>query len=185
MLKGVLTKVLGTRHDRERKRVQPIVDAINEEYERLQSISEEELKGQTEKFRARIREATGELEARVAELKEQKKITADAAEREQIDLELGGADGRGGVEGELREATAEVLDEILPEAFATVREAARRLVGTPVNVTGHEMTWNMVHYDVQLVGGIQLHMGRIAEMATGEGKTLVATLPLYLNALPG
>ncbi|HKY98226.1 MAG TPA: preprotein translocase subunit SecA [Gemmatimonadaceae bacterium] len=185
MLKGVLTKVLGTRHDRERKRVQPIVDAINEEYERLQSISDDELKGQTEKFRQRIREVTGELEARVAELKEQKKITADAAEREQIDLELGGADGRGGVEGELREATADVLDEILPEAFATVREAARRLVGTPVNVTGHEMTWNMVHYDVQLVGGIQLHMGKIAEMATGEGKTLVATLPLYLNALPG
>jgi preprotein translocase subunit SecA len=185
MLKGVLTRVLGTRHDRERKRVQPIVDAINEEYERLQSVSEEELKGQTEKFRQRIREATGELEAKVAELKEQKKITADAAEREQIDLELGGADGRGGVEGELREATAEVLDEILPEAFATVREAARRLVGTPVSVTGREMPWNMVHYDVQLVGGIQLHMGRIAEMATGEGKTLVATLPLYLNALPG
>ena len=185
MLKGVLTKVLGTRHDRERKRVQPIVDAVNEEYERLQSVSEEELKGQTEKFRARIREATGELEAKVAELKEQKKITADAAEREAIDLELGGADGRGGVEGELREATAEVLDEILPEAFATVREAAHRLVGTQVSVTGRETTWNMVHYDVQLVGGIQLHMGRIAEMATGEGKTLVATLPLYLNALPG
>ena len=112
-----------------------IVDAVNEEYERLQSISEEELRGQTEKFRQRIREVTGELEAPVAELKEQKKITADAAEREQIDLELGGADGRGGVEGELREATAEVLDEILPEAYATVREAARRLVGTPVKVT--------------------------------------------------
>ena len=185
MLKGMLTNVFGTRHERERKRVQPIVNAINEEYERLQSVSEAELKGQTEKFRERIREATGELEARVAELKEQKKTTADAAEREQIDLELGGADGRGGVEGELREATAEILDEILPEAFATVREASRRLLGTTVKVTGHDQQWNMVHYDVQLMGGIQLHMGRIAEMATGEGKTLVATLPLYLNALPG
>jgi preprotein translocase subunit SecA len=185
MLKGMLANVFGTRHDREKKRVQPIVDAINEEYERLESISEEELKGQTEKFRDRIREATGALEARVAELKEAKRTTADPAEREQIDLELGGADGRGGVEGELREATAEILDEILPEAFATVREAARRLVGTTVRVTGHDMPWNMVHYDVQLMGGIQLHMGRIAEMATGEGKTLVATLPLYLNALPG
>jgi preprotein translocase subunit SecA len=78
-----------------------------------------------------------------------------------------------------------VLDELLPEAFATVREAARRLLGTKVTVTGQEMEWNMVHYDVQLMGGIQLHQGRIAEMATGEGKTLVATLPLYLNALPG
>jgi preprotein translocase subunit SecA len=185
MLKGLLTGVFGTRHERERKRVQPIVDAINDEYERLQSVSEEELKAQTEKFRAKIREATGELESRVAELKEQKRVTADAGEREQIDLELGGADGRGGVEGELREATVDSLDEILPEAFATVREAARRLVGTTVKVTGHDQQWNMVHYDVQLMGGIQLHMGRIAEMATGEGKTLVATLPLYLNALPG
>jgi preprotein translocase subunit SecA len=181
----MLANVFGTRHERERKRVQPIVNAINEEYERLQSISEEELKGQTERFRERIREATGELETRVAELRESKRTTSDAAEREQIDLELGGADGRGGVEGELRDVTAEVLDEILPEAFATVREAARRLVGTTVKVTGHDQQWNMIHYDVQLIGGIQLHMGRIAEMATGEGKTLVATLPLYLNALTG
>ena len=91
----------------------------------------------------------------------------------------------GGAEAELRTAIAEVLDELLPEAFATVREATRRLLGTKVMVTGQEMEWNMVPYDVQLMGGIQLHQGRIAEMATGEGKTLVATLPLYLNALPG
>ncbi|HET7040727.1 MAG TPA: preprotein translocase subunit SecA, partial [Gemmatimonadales bacterium] len=78
-----------------------------------------------------------------------------------------------------------VLKEILPEAFATVREACRRLVGTPVTVMGHEMPWEMVPYDVQLIGGIVLHEGRIAEMATGEGKTLVATLPVYLNALTG
>src|SRR5262249_61034158 len=63
-------------------------------------------------------------------------------------------------------------------------EGARRLVGTKVMVTGQELTWDMVHYDVQLMGGIQLHLGKIAEMATGEGKTLVATLPLYLNSLP-
>ena len=185
MLKGMLANVFGTRHERERKRVQPIVDAVNEEYERLQSISEEELKGQTERFRERIREATGELETRVAELKEVKRTASDPAEREQIDLELSGADGQGGVEADLRQATADVLDEILPEAFATVREAARRLLGSTVKVTGHEQQWNMVHYDVQLIGGIQLHLGRIAEMATGEGKTLVATLPLYLNALTG
>ena len=167
MLKGVLTNVFGTRHDREKKRIQPIVDQINEEYERLQSISEEELRGQTDKFRARIREETSELEARVAELREQKKRTPDAAEREQIDLELGGADGQGGAEGELRDTIAEVLDELLPEAFATVREAARRLLGSTLMVTGREMPWNMVHYDVQLMGGIQLHLGRISEMAKG------------------
>ncbi|HRP05272.1 MAG TPA: preprotein translocase subunit SecA, partial [Opitutaceae bacterium] len=77
----------------------------------------------------------------------------------------------------------ETLDQILPEAFATVKNAARRLVGQTVVVCEHELTWDMVHFDVQLIGGIALHQGKIAEMATGEGKTLVATLPLYLNAL--
>src|SRR3954471_5842315 len=184
-LTGMLSGVFGTRHDRERKRVQPIVDEINEHYERLQGISEEELRGQTEKFRARIRERTGEIEARIAALRDQKRITEDPAARDAVDNQLSGVDGRGGAEAELREAVADVLDELLPEAFATVREAARRLVGSNVQVTGQEMVWNMVPYDVQLMGGIQLHQGRIAEMATGEGKTLVATLPLYLNALPG
>src|SRR6266542_1373692 len=174
MLKGMLAGVFGTRHERERKRVQPIVDTINEEYERLHAITDNELRNQTEKFRARIREATSELEAHVAALKEEKRLTPDAAERERIDTELSGADGRGGVEQELREATADVLDETLPEAFATVREACRRLVGSTVRVTGHDLEWNMVPYDVQLMGGIQLHMGRIAEMATGEGNTVVA-----------
>ncbi|HVU32558.1 MAG TPA: preprotein translocase subunit SecA [Opitutaceae bacterium] len=76
-----------------------------------------------------------------------------------------------------------MLDAILPEAFATVKNAARRLVGRKVIVCEHELTWDMVHFDVQLIGGIALHQGKISEMATGEGKTLVATLPLYLNAL--
>ncbi len=79
----------------------------------------------------------------------------------------------------------ESLDAILPEAFAVVKNAARRLVGTKVNVCDHELTWDMVHFDVQLIGGLVLHQGKIAEMATGEGKTLVSTLPLYLNALTG
>ena len=79
----------------------------------------------------------------------------------------------------------ETLDQILPEAFATVKNAARRLVGTRALVCGHELEWNMVHFDVQLIGGYAIHSGKIAEMATGEGKTLVSTLPLYLNALTG
>ncbi len=185
MLTGLLSGVFGTRHDRERKRVQPIVDEINEQYARLRTISEEELRDQTEKFRSRISEVTADIEARIAGLRDRKRVATDPAEREQIDNELSGVDGRGGVEAELRKAIVDVLDELLPEAFATVREAARRLVGTEVMVTGQEMDWNMIPYDVQLMGGIQLHEGRIAEMATGEGKTLVATLPLYLNALPG
>ena len=87
--------------------------------------------------------------------------------------------------GATRRSFAAGLDELLPEAFATVREACRRLLGTTVQVTGRELVWDMVPYDVQLIGGVVLHQGKIAEMATGEGKTLVATLPLYLNALAG
>src|SRR6476660_6648281 len=109
-LPGLLSGVFGTRHDRERKRVQPIVDEINEHYARLQSVSEDELKGQTQKFRNRIAEVTGEIEARIGDLKTRKREAADPAVREQIDNELSGVDGRGGVENELRTAIAEVLD---------------------------------------------------------------------------
>ncbi len=77
------------------------------------------------------------------------------------------------------------LDEILPEAFATVKNAARRLVGSKALVCEHELQWDMVHFDVQLIGGMAIHHGKISEMATGEGKTLVSTLPLYLNSLTG
>src|ERR1035437_8468097 len=185
MLKTLLGSVFGSRHERERKRVQPIVDEINAHYARLQSVPEADLKGQTAKFRATIRERTAHLQSQIDAPKEKKRVASDPAEREEIDLELGGADGQGGLERDYRAALNHVLDEILPEAFATVREAARRLLGTTVPVTGQELKWDMVHYDVQLIGGIELHLGRIAEMATGEGKTLVATLPLYLNALPG
>ena len=89
--------------------------------------------------------------------------------------------------GEFRDRVkaGETLDQLLPEAFAVVKNTARRLYGRKITVCEHELTWDMVHYDVQLVGGIALHEGKIAEMATGEGKTLVATLPLYLNALSG
>ena len=185
MLKGLIGRVFGTRHERERKRVQPVLSEIHEIEARLASLSDEEVQGQTAKFRGMLAERIGPVEHRIAELKAAKHDAADATERERIDLELQGADGRGGAEGELRTAIAEVLDELLPEAFATVREACRRLKGSTVLVTGNELTWDMVPYDVQLIGGIQLHLGRIAEMATGEGKTLVATLPMYLNALPG
>jgi preprotein translocase subunit SecA len=89
------------------------------------------------------------------------------------------------VEFRARVAQGEKLDAILPEAFAAVKNAARRMVGREVTVCDHQLKWDMVHFDVQLIGGITLHEGRIAEMATGEGKTLVATLPLYLNALTG
>src|SRR5918992_3387033 len=185
MLKTIAKTLFGTRHDRELKRVQPLLDEIHRHEERLGSLSEDDLRAQTQKFREIIKDRTENLERRIADLKEKKRVTSDATERDRIDDELTGADGQGGLERELRELTAETLEEILPEAFATVREACRRLLGTKLTVTRHEIEWNMVPYDVQLIGGVQLHRGRIAEMATGEGKTLVATLPLYLNALPG
>src|SRR5581483_3541489 len=99
MLKRAINAVFGTRHERERKKIQPIVDEINEHYARLRDVSDEELRAQTPRFREIIRERTAELEARVAELKEQKRTAAEATDRERIDLELSGADGNGGAEG--------------------------------------------------------------------------------------
>lgn len=179
MLKRLISGLIGTRHDREAKRLQPLVAEINEIAEGLQSLSEEEVRGQTEKLRGIIRERTGELEASLAELRERRKQTEDPSERESLSDEIHQLEDR------YKEELEAVLDEILPEAFATVKEACRRLVGTEVVVTGQTLVWDMVPYDVQLIGGINLHRGRVAEMATGEGKTLVATMPLYLNALAG
>src|SRR5919202_4078148 len=114
MLKPILTRVFGTRHERGLRRIEPIVQAIEAEDERLQGVSEDELRAQTEKLRGIVRERTGELEVRIAELKERKRVAKEAAEREEIDNELMGADGRSGLEGELRRVIAETLDEILP-----------------------------------------------------------------------
>ncbi|MFZ5624886.1 MAG: preprotein translocase subunit SecA, partial [Gemmatimonadota bacterium] len=174
-----MTAVFGTRHDREVKRLRPILDQIHQAEEQLKHLSEEELKAQTDRFKTRIREATQALADEVAALKAAKRGCSDPAELDQLNERLHQK------EEEYKRAIAKTLDELLPEAYATVREACRRLVGTKVMVTGHELTWDMVPYDVQLIGGIVLHQGKIAEMATGEGKTLVATLPLYLNALAG
>ena len=179
MLKGMVQKVVGTRFQREMKQLQPIVDDILRHEERLAEVSEEELKDQTTRFRERIREATQKLEDEIRDLKEDRRHTEDSSKRADLSERMSRA------ETELNEATDSILDEILPEAFATVREATRRLLGIEIEVTGHKMTWDMIPYDVQLIGGIVLHQGKIAEMATGEGKTLVATLPMYLNALSG
>jgi preprotein translocase subunit SecA len=179
MIQKLVTAVIGTRHDRDVKKIRPRLVQIKAHEERLAGLDEAELRAQTEKFRGIIRERTGELADRVREAKEAKRDAADPAERDRLEKQT--AD----LEEQYRKAIAAVLDELLPEAFATVREACRRLLGTTVMVTGTELTWDMVPYDVQLIGGIVLHEGRIAEMATGEGKTLVATLPLYLNALTG
>jgi len=179
MFKRLVTKVFGTRFQRELKRIQPLVDAIHRHEARLQGLSDAELRAQTPKFRAVIAERTGALAAEVERLRQAKHDCADAEERLQLSDQLAKA------EHALAKELQGALDGLLAEAFATVREACRRLTGSKLVVTAHELTWDMVPYDVQLIGGIVLHQGRIAEMATGEGKTLVATLPLYLNALAG
>src|SRR5579871_5576401 len=142
MLRTVIGQVFGTRHGREQRRIRPIVDAIHEHGERLAAVSEDELRAQTAKFRATIAERTATLEKKVADLKAAKREATESIERDRIDDELTGPDGQGGVEKELRDALAEALEDLLPEAFATVREACRRLVGTTVTVTGHDTEWN-------------------------------------------
>ncbi len=179
MLKTLVTKVIGTRFERELKRIQPVIDAIHEQEGRLASLSDQEIQGQTQKLRDVLQDRLGTLRAQLAEKRQARHDCADPDERDGLNREVSD------LEAELKRQTAQALDDILPEAFATVREACRRLKGSKVVVMAHEMDWDMVPYDVQLIGGLVLHQGKIAEMATGEGKTLVATLPLYLNALAG
>jgi preprotein translocase subunit SecA len=143
MVNFIIRKIIGSKNQREIKRMMPIVRKINELEQQYQSLSDDELRAKTAGWKARI--------SAIEDYKEQQKA----------------------------------LDDILPEAFAVVKNTARRLCGRTVNVVDHPIEWQMVHFDVQLIGGMVLHSGRIAEMATGEGKTLVATLPLYLNALAG
>ncbi len=179
MIKTLVERVFGTRQAREVKRLTPMVEEIHRQEERLRGLSEEELKAQTAVFRSRIADKSGALKQELDSVRQAKHHCEDPLERTKLEEQAHQ------LEGEYKKALKAVLDELLPESFATVREACRRLLGTSVMVTGHELVWDMVPYDVQLIGGIELHRGRIAEMATGEGKTLVATLPLYLNALAG
>jgi len=179
MIKKLVKVVFGTQYDREMKKIRPIVESIKAEEARLATLSDEEIRGQTARFRARLADRLGAALAELEEVRQAKHHCEDPHERDRLETRFHE------LEANYKKALASELDAMLPEAFATVREACRRLVGTPVMVTGRELTWDMVPYDVQLIGGIVLHQGKIAEMATGEGKTLVATLPLYLNALAG
>src|SRR6185437_10308835 len=143
MFDFIVKKFIGSKNEREVKKIRPFIGKINEIEKGLQSLPDEALRQKTAAWKEELSkiEDTDQLAAR--------------------------------------------LTEILPEAFAVVKNTARRLCGQDVIVRGHPLKWEMVHFDVQLIGGIGLHMGKIAEMATGEGKTLVATLPVYLNALTG
>ena len=150
MINTLLGKVFGTKNEREIKRLQPRVEAINALEPEVRKLSDDELRGKTAEFRARIQE-------RLSSIVDEPDADPDRLKE---------------IEAQRSELLKVVLDELLEEAFAVVREAGRRVL-------------NMRHFDVQLIGGMVLHQGTIAEMKTGEGKTLVATLPVYLNALSG
>ncbi len=178
-MKKFIKRLMGDRHAREAKKLQPLIAEINERFEALAPLSNDSLKGKTEEFRTAIRDGTRGLETEIEELREAKRHSEDAAERESLSMQISDA------EEKLNARVQDILEELLPEAFAVVKETCRRMRGTEITVTGHKLTWDMIPYDVQLLGGIALHRGNVAEMATGEGKTLVATMPLYLNALAG
>src|SRR5947208_3166622 len=143
MIGFIIKKIIGSKNDREIRRLRPLVGKINESEASLQSLPDEAL-----------RQKTAQWKERLSKIEDNSELAAG-------------------------------LNEILPEAFAVVKNACRRLCGSDVIVRDHPLKWEMIPFDVQLIGGYALHTGRIAEMATGEGKTLVATLPVYLNALSG
>jgi preprotein translocase SecA subunit len=161
----IIKKIVGTKNEREIKRIRPIVEEISSLEPDLQKLGDADLRAKTDEFKEKIRHATVESRAALDEIQAQV-AAADAERREELKTEAEN------LEKQLREAESEALDGILPEAFAAVREASKRTIG-------------LRHFDEQMIGGIVLHEGKIAEMKTGEGKTLVATLPFYLNALTG
>ena len=207
-----LKKVFGTKYDKDVRQYEPYIEEINTYYEAFQKLSNDELRGKTLEFKSRIAEYLSEIDEQVAQLKIQAKEESDIFEKESLFNEIDKLSKERNTELEV------VLKEILSEAFAVVKETARRFKendSLEVTATDHdrnlaaggksyisiknekaiwknswlaaggEITWDMLHYDVQLIGGMVLHDGKIAEMATGEGKTLVATLPAYLNGLTG
>ena len=211
IINSILKAFVGDKSEKDVKAIQPLINKVRSFESALQALSHDELRAKTAEFKAKIQQARAEKDAKIASLKQDAEQTQDIDAREDIYSEIDK------IEKEAYEIAEKVLNEILPEAFAVVKETARRFKeNTSLTVTatakdrelsasksyitiegdnavwvnswnaaGKAITWDMIHYDVQLIGGVVLHQGKIAEMQTGEGKTLVATLPLYLNALTG
>jgi len=179
MLK-IFAKIFGSKHEKDIKKIQPLVDRINELFGSYQSLSDEAFRNIGTELRKKVRDHIAPFEKQIKET-EKKLDRPDVSheENEKLNALLEQ------IRNDYEEATARILDEILPETFALVKETCRRLKGYTYTVMGRDMVWDMVPYDVQLIGGIVLHQGKISEMATGEGKTLVSTLPVFLNALTG
>lgn len=212
LTKGI-TKIFGTKSDRDLKELTPYVGKVNEEYNKLQNLSDDELRGKTTEVKLQIQQRLQNIDDQLAALhkKIEENPELDVNEKESIFTQTDK------LEEERDKQLEVVLLEVLPKAFAIIKETARRfkeagklevtatlhdkkLAVTKKNIeisdnkaiwhnrwiaAGSEIVWDMLHYDVQLIGGVVLHQGKIAEMATGEGKTLVATLPAFLNALAG
>ncbi|HPQ07603.1 MAG TPA: preprotein translocase subunit SecA [Bacteroidia bacterium] len=213
---GIIKKIfkLKTKSEKDIEQILPIVNEINEIYNSLSSLSNDQLRQKTLEFKQKIKNYIADEENQINQIKQQleQNPDIDVNEKEKLFKQIEDLDKK------IVEKIEEVLEDILPEAFAVLKETARRFSENEVievtatefdkqlaseekdfvsvennkaiwrttwNVMGHPIKWNMVHYDVQLIGGIALHRGKIAEMATGEGKTLVSTLPIYLNALAG
>jgi len=213
MLKFISKIFGGSKSEKDVKTVLPLVGVINEAYSKLNGLSNDELRGKTGEFRTKVKDYLKDIDAEIDQLN----ASAEKLNETQIEEKEGVYQKVDALIKKRDEELEEILEEILPEAFAVVKETARRFMenehitstateldrelavsrphivinGDQVSyankwlAAGAEITWNMLHYDVQLIGGVVLHQGKIAEMATGEGKTLVATLPSYLNGLTG
>ncbi|QHC84835.1 preprotein translocase subunit SecA [Empedobacter brevis] len=214
---NILTKILqgflGDKNAKDVKELQKYVDAANEAGQSFGSLTIDELREKTTGFKTKLVEATKDLKAQIDELKQKVEETEDFGEKEELYSQIDK------INKQAYEIEEKILLEILPEAFAVMRETGKRFTENETlevtasefdktlvdrghdfvalkddntaiwknswDAAGRQVTWDMSHYDVQFIGGSALHLGRIAEMQTGEGKTLVATLPIYLNALTG
>ncbi|WP_194768014.1 preprotein translocase subunit SecA [Tamlana sp. I1] len=211
LLNSVLKVFVGDKSKQDVKAIMPLVSKVKTFEAALEALSHDELRAKTAEFKAKIAEANKDIDTQIANLTQEAETTEDIDQREDIYLAIDK------LKDDAYLVTEDVLNDILPEAFAVVKETAKRFVhNTSIQVTANEfdrlisaehnyvtlendqaiwanswdaagkaITWDMIHYDVQLIGGIAMHQGKIAEMQTGEGKTLVATLPVYLNALAG
>lgn len=207
----LVSKLFGSKTDRDIKEIKPVIELVNTEFEKLKSISNDDLRHKTIEFKQAIQLAIKDIENQIVDLNQQADTEEDIEKKEDIYRQIDT------LEKESYETSEKVLEDILPQAFAVIKETARRFAqNDTVSVTatdmdmelagdnayvnlngeqavwnttweagGNEIKWDMVHFDVQLIGGKVLHSGKAAEMQTGEGKTLVATLPVYINALTG
>lgn len=211
-LNSLLTKIFGSKYEKDMKEISPIIDQIKAIYPSIEAMSNDEIRARVQVLRQQIQEAIAEEQQEINKLKaEAEEIGCDVNKKESNYKKVDE------LEKKIDEKVEEQLTKILPEAFAIMKDTARRFTENETievtatdmdrqlavtkdfvtiegdkaiyknswNASGTMVKWEMIHYDVQLIGGVVLHQGKIAEMATGEGKTLVATLPVFLNALPG